>query len=263
MVKVDQYARIRHAHALDGMSIKALARQFHHSRRKIREILASAEPKPYVRLNPPPTLLEPFQPIIDAILAADEQAPPKQRHTAAKIFRRLRAEHGYPGGYDRVRLYVRQKARRHRETFIPLDHDPGQRLEADFGHIYVDFPDGRRQVPVLHRDLGVLELPLRHRPADRTHRGHPARHGRGVSVLRLRAARGVVGQPHDGGAHSCSTAGSACSTHATRRWPATTASSRSSAGCGSRRRSHASKAACGSCSGSGPRRCRRFATWPR
>jgi transposase len=35
------------------------------------------------------------------------------------------------------------------ETFIPLDHDPGQRLEADFGHIYADFPAGRRQVPVL------------------------------------------------------------------------------------------------------------------
>jgi hypothetical protein len=29
-----------------------------------------------------------------------------------------------------------------------LVHDPGQRLECDFGHIYVDFPDGRRQVPV-------------------------------------------------------------------------------------------------------------------
>ena len=35
------------------------------------------------------------------------------------------------------------------KTFIPLGHLPGQRLEADFGHIYVDFPDGRRQVPFL------------------------------------------------------------------------------------------------------------------
>jgi hypothetical protein len=36
-----------------------------------------------------------------------------------------------------------------RETFIPLAHEPGQRLECDFGHIHVDFPDGRRPVPVL------------------------------------------------------------------------------------------------------------------
>ena len=38
---------------------------------------------------------------------------------------------------------------RHEETFIPLGHLPGQRLEADFGHIHVDFPDGRRLVPFL------------------------------------------------------------------------------------------------------------------
>jgi hypothetical protein len=30
-----------------------------------------------------------------------------------------------------------------------LGHLPGQRLEADFGHIHVDFPDGRRLVPFL------------------------------------------------------------------------------------------------------------------
>ena len=44
---------------------------------------------------------------------------------------------------------LRKHHRPHRETFIPLGHLPGQRLEADFGHIYVDFPDGRRQVPFL------------------------------------------------------------------------------------------------------------------
>jgi transposase len=149
MVTVDEYGRIRRAHFVDGLSIKALARQFHHSRRKIREILAMPEPKPYLRLNPPPSILDPFKPIIDGILQADEQAPRKQRHTAAKLHRRLHQEHGYAGSYDRVRLYVRSHGRQRRETFIPLDHDPGQRLEADFGHIYVDFPDGRRQVPVL------------------------------------------------------------------------------------------------------------------
>ena len=48
-----------------------------------------------------------------------------------------------------VRRYVGKHRRDHRETFIPLAHDPGQRLECDFGHIHVDFPDGRRLVPVL------------------------------------------------------------------------------------------------------------------
>ena len=80
----------------------------------------------------------------------DETAPPKQRHTAAQVFRRLRDEHGYRGGYAQVQRYVLQAShRREQETFIPLGHLPGQRLEADFGHIHVDFPDGRRLVPFL------------------------------------------------------------------------------------------------------------------
>ena len=74
--KVDEYARIRRAHVADGMNIKALARQFHHSRRKIREILGTSEPKSYVRLNPPPSILDPFKPIIawDLLLTREKRA---------------------------------------------------------------------------------------------------------------------------------------------------------------------------------------------
>ena len=115
MVTVDQYAHIRRAHRIDKMSIRELARRFHHSRRKIREILATAEPKPYQR-GPMPSLVDRFKPIIDAILQADETAPPKQQHTAAKIFRRLRDEHGYAGSYDRVRRYVRSHTRSSRRS---------------------------------------------------------------------------------------------------------------------------------------------------
>jgi transposase len=149
MLTVDDYGKIRRAHR-DGMSIHEIARTFHHSRRKIRHILNNSQPKPYTRSKPPPApVLGPFHAAIDAILAEDEQAPPKQRHTAMQVFRRLRDEHHYPGGYDQVRRYIGRVRRDHRETFIPLAHDPGQRLEADFGHIHVDFPDGRRLVPVL------------------------------------------------------------------------------------------------------------------
>lgn len=87
--------------------------------------------------------------IIDHILLDDQYQPVKQRHKASKIYRRLRDEYGYKGGYDQVRRYVKKHRKRERETFIPLSHEPGERLEADFGHIYVDFPDSRRRVPVL------------------------------------------------------------------------------------------------------------------
>jgi transposase len=149
MLTVDHYARIRLAHR-DGMSIRQIASTFHHSRRKVREVLAQPQPAPYTRTKPPPApVLGSFHKAIDDILAADEDAPPKQRHTAMQVFRRLCDEHAYKGGYDQVRRYVSKHRRRHKETFIPLAHDPGIRLEADFGHIHVDFPDGRRLVPVL------------------------------------------------------------------------------------------------------------------
>jgi transposase len=149
MLTVEDYGRIRRAHR-DGLKIRAIARTLHHSRRKIREALREAEPRRYTRAKQPPApKLGPFYPLIDQILAADEQAPAKQRHTAAQVFRRLVSEHGYTGGYDQVRRYVGRHGRQRRETFIPLVHEPGQRAEADFGHIYVDFPDGRHQVPVL------------------------------------------------------------------------------------------------------------------
>src|SRR4051812_40873006 len=149
MLKVDDYAKIRLAHR-DGMSIRQIASTFRHSRRKVREVLAQPQPAPYTRTKPPPApVLGSFHQTIDAILAADEDAPPKQRHTAMQVFRRLRDEYSYQGGYDQVRRYVASHRRSHKETFIPLAHDPGVRLEADFGHIHVDFPDGRRLVPVL------------------------------------------------------------------------------------------------------------------
>lgn len=149
MLTVDDYGKIRIAHR-DGLSIRAIARLFKHSRRKVREILAKPQPTPYTRAKPKAApRLGSFHAVIEAVLADDESAPPKQRHTAMQLYRRLRDEYHYAGGYDQVRRYVSKHRRDHRETFIPLAHDPGQRLECDFGHIHVDFPDGRRLVPVL------------------------------------------------------------------------------------------------------------------
>jgi transposase len=150
MLKVEDYGRIRRAHR-DGMSIREIAQTFGHSRRKIRAALVQAEPRPYTLAQPRPrrVLSEVHQQWIDATLAGDEQAPRKQRHTAAQLFRRLRDEELYVGGYDQVRRYVAATRGHKRETFLPLSFERGQRAESDFGHIWVDFPEGRRQVPIL------------------------------------------------------------------------------------------------------------------
>lgn len=120
MLTVEHYGQIRRAHR-DGMSVRAIARTLRHSRRKVREALTRPEPRPYTRCKDPPAPgLGAFHAIIDAILAADEEAPRKQRHTMRQVFRRLGAEHDYPGGYDAVRRYIGKRRRRSRETLIPL-----------------------------------------------------------------------------------------------------------------------------------------------
>jgi transposase len=149
MLTVDDYAQIRQARR-DGASIREIAARFGHSTKTVLKALASPEPKSYTLAAPRPApVFDAVRPIVDKILAQDQTAPPKQRHTAAQIFRRLVAEHGYAGSYDPIQRYLKQHALDRRETFIPLAHPPGHRAEADFGHIHVDFPDGRRLVPVL------------------------------------------------------------------------------------------------------------------
>jgi transposase len=47
--------------------------------------------------------------VIDAILKDGKQRPAKQRHTAKRIFDRLREEHQFTGGYTIVKDYVRSE----------------------------------------------------------------------------------------------------------------------------------------------------------
>jgi transposase len=149
MLTVNHYARIRQLHR-DGLTIRQIAEQLHHSPKTILKALANPEPVPHISSVPRVApVFGAFRAIVDAILEADESAPRKQRHTGTQIYRRLVAEYGYTGSYDPIRRHLRERRLSRRPTFIPLDHPPGHRAEADFGHIHVDFPDGRRLVPVL------------------------------------------------------------------------------------------------------------------
>ncbi|WP_145061812.1 hypothetical protein [Adhaeretor mobilis] len=81
-------------------------------------------------------------------MEADRKAPKKQRHTATRIFHRLRDEHGYPGGYTSVRTAVREWKRSTQEVFLPLSHPPGQ-AQVDFGYAYIDLAGACEQVAFL------------------------------------------------------------------------------------------------------------------
>ena len=139
---MDQGEQIRRAYFIDAKSIRRIAREGHHDRRTVRKFLGDAGPPRYTlkvpRRRP---VLDPFRGVIDQWLKEDQDRPPKQRHTAHRIYDRLVSEFAFQGGESTVREYVRQ-VRPRRQVMIPLDHDPGE-AQVDWGEAQV-YLDGRR-----------------------------------------------------------------------------------------------------------------------
>ena len=137
MYQVEVYLRVRRAVMVEGMSIREASRVFGLHRDTVRKMTAYSVPPGYRRQNPPRRpKLEPFTGVIDRILEDDLGIPRKQRHTAQRIFERLRDEHGFAGQYTIVKDYVREHRRRTQEMFVPLSHAPGH-AQCDFGEALV------------------------------------------------------------------------------------------------------------------------------
>ena len=112
MKVVDLYARVRRACQVEGMSQRQAARLFGIDPKTVAKMLRFSVPPGYRRSKPPARpRLDPFVPVIDRVLEEDAQQPRKQRHTARRIFERLRAEHGFTGGETIVKDYVRERRR--------------------------------------------------------------------------------------------------------------------------------------------------------
>src|ERR1700704_3957732 len=133
MFAVEIYAAVRRFVFIEGKSRREAARVFGLSRDTIAKMCRYSAPPGYLRSKAPERpKLGLLVPVIAAILESDKTAPPKQRHTAKRIFERLRIEHGYAGGYTVVKDYVRIARTRSREVFVPLAHPPGH-AQVDFG----------------------------------------------------------------------------------------------------------------------------------
>ncbi len=133
---MDLYRKVRLACA-EGMSQREAARHFGISRDSVQKMLAYSVPPGYRRKAPiKRPKLDGFTEIIYAWLEEDRGVPRKQRHTAKRVFERLREEHGFTGGYTIVKDYIREHDRRGREMFVPSAHAPGH-AQADFGEAMV------------------------------------------------------------------------------------------------------------------------------
>ena len=153
MFAVESYAAVRRFVFIEGYSRREAARVFGLSRETVLKMCRFSLPPGYTRTKPAAKpKLGPLLPAVDAILEADRAAPAKQRHSAKRIFERLRDEHGFAGGYTVVKDYVRVCRARGRETFVPLAHPPGH-AQVDFGEAVAIIGGVRQKIHFFCMDL--------------------------------------------------------------------------------------------------------------
>jgi len=140
---VEQFEQIRRDRDREGLSLRALAERHGVHRRAVRAALASSLP-PVKRVpeGRAASKLGAYRELIDEWLAADLEAPRKQRHTSKRIWRRLVDEQGVVVAETTVRDHVRKRRREMglaaRDVFVPQVHAPGQTAEVDWGEADVD-----------------------------------------------------------------------------------------------------------------------------
>jgi transposase len=160
---MNEWTEIRRKVLVEGVSKRSIRRDYRIGSEALAKILANPEPLGYRQrtVRPKPRLGD-FVGVIDEILKADTSAPPKQRHTARRIYERLRDEHGYIGCESQVRAEVARSKRRQKEVHVPLSHPPGH-AQFDFGEAVVRIAGVECKAPPRPHDPALLRclLPLR------------------------------------------------------------------------------------------------------
>jgi transposase len=99
----------------------------------LTKILEHSEPPGYrMKHSRPKPKIGPYLEPIAQIIEDDKPLPKEQRHTAKRIYERIK-EMGYEGKYTQVKQAVREIRRLRQEVFVPLTHDAGE-AQVDFGH---------------------------------------------------------------------------------------------------------------------------------
>jgi transposase len=165
MIEVDEKERLRRAFYIDGKSVRQIAQETEHSRDTVKQALVDPSPTVYrLAKSRPDPVMGPYQEHVDRWLLEDPQRPPKQRHTAHRIYERLREEYGFTGAESTVRRFVRQRKAEleleRPDVFIPLEFGPGQDAQADFGEAMVILAGEQLVAQYLVMALGYSGLPF-------------------------------------------------------------------------------------------------------
>jgi|ERR1019366_328292 transposase len=139
---------IRRAFHLEGKAIRQIERETGHCRQAIRRIISQGQPSrspvssSSFRSSP---IFGPFQARVDALLTENDHLPRKHRYTAHRIFEIIQAE-GYRGCESRIRQDLATWKETHHppELFLPLEFEPGQDAQVDWGEA-IAILNGQRQ----------------------------------------------------------------------------------------------------------------------
>ena len=133
-----------------GVSVRRLAVLHATHRRTVRLALeSSTPPSKRVPVSRPAPVLGAFHTLIDEWLVADQSAPRKQRHTARRVFERLRDEYGCQAAETTVRDHVRARRRvlgLAGEGFVPQAYAPAVDAQVDWGEAEVVLAGQRTRV---------------------------------------------------------------------------------------------------------------------
>lgn len=146
--KVELFEEIRREYEFGEGTILGVSRKLHVHRRMVRQAVESAIPPPRKRPKRSPWKLKPAIRLIEEILEEDRKNPRKQRHTARRIWTRIRKELPEVQVSERtVRKYIRKRKFQLglmcRETCVPQSYAWGSEAQVDWYEAYADI-DGER-----------------------------------------------------------------------------------------------------------------------
>ena len=146
-IEWELYRKIRQLYLVEKVSQREIARLLSVSRKTIRKYCAGAT-LPDFRKKPgrESHLLKKVEDDIARLLEENRSLPRKERRTGKDIWKYLLQEKGIAIGETTVRKFIRELRNSHPEVYLPLEHEPGDSIQFDWGDMTAYI--GSTRVPV-------------------------------------------------------------------------------------------------------------------
>jgi transposase len=149
--KVELFEQIRREYEFGVGTVAGVAKKMNVHRRMVREAIGSALPTPRKKVDRARWKMAAAVVFVDQILETDKKAPRKQRHTAHRIWERIRRELPECQACERtVRNYVHERkvalSLVVHETFVPQSYDWGVEAQVDWYDAYADLSGERTKL---------------------------------------------------------------------------------------------------------------------